>query len=337
MRVNRVLGAVVAGCALISFWASAMAGDALRMNQIQVVGTHNSYHVKPPAKLLEAQTEITSEAAGFGYSHAPLDVQLDRGVRSLEIDVHADPSGTRVFHVPVVDEGSTCARLVDCLEVVRGWSEKHPSHVPILILVETKEKEFPLVREPDFDAAALDQMDKEIRSVLEPGRLLTPDAVRKEAPTLSEAVTTKGWPTLKESRGKVMLVLHARGRIAETYTKDRPSLESRAMFLESQPDKPYAAVFIRNNPAEKGIQDLLQRGYIVRTRADANLFGSSRDNEQRRDVALASGAQVLSTDFPAGEAAPGTGYEVRLPEGYPARCNPVLAPGACDNAALEAP
>lgn len=337
MNTRGFLLVTACACAVVSAWAEDASVEQLRMNQLQVVGTHNSYHVKPGAELLTAESKVTDEASGFGYTHAPLDVQLDRGVRSLELDVHADRTGTKVFHVPVVDTGTTCSLFVDCLRNVRAWSEKHPQHTPVLILVETKEKDIPLLPEPLFDAEALDQMDKEIRSVLEPGHLLVPDAVRKDLPTLSEAVQTKGWPTLKESRGKFMLVLHARGRIAQTYTQDHPSLEGRAMFMESQPGKPYAAVFIRNNPDDGGISELLHQGYIVRTRADADIMASGNEHAARRDIAFASGAQVVSTDYPAGEADPKTGYDVRLPGGMPVRCNPITAPGALLNAQLETP
>jgi hypothetical protein len=32
--------------------------------------------------------------------HLPLDVQLENGVRSLEIDIHNTPNGWEVMHVP---------------------------------------------------------------------------------------------------------------------------------------------------------------------------------------------------------------------------------------------
>ena len=50
----------------------------LRVNQMQVLGTHNSYHLRPPRQLLP------NEPAD--YEHPALDVQLAEGIRSLEID-----------------------------------------------------------------------------------------------------------------------------------------------------------------------------------------------------------------------------------------------------------
>jgi calcium-dependent phosphoinositide phospholipase C len=55
------------------------------------------------------------------------------------------------------------------------------------------------------------------------------------------------------------------------------------------------------------------------------------------DAALRSGAHVVSTDFPeAGMSARyGSDYVARLPDGGPARCNPVNAGRNCRTSRLE--
>ena len=308
--------------------------QGLRMNQMQVIGTHNSYHVRPKEPLFSQVKAVYPDAVGWDYTHAPLDVQLERGVRSFELDVYHDPAGTKVLHVPQFDTGSTCRTLVEGLETVRAWSEKNPTHVPVIILVELKDEPVSQTRVPilPFDEAALDQLDREIRSVFDSEHLLSPDDVRQDAATLSEAIRTIGWPLLDAVRGKVMLVLHARGLHAERYTDGRPSLEGRAMFLESQEGKPYASVFIRNNPHDQSIGRLVKEGgYIVRTRADSGLGQGIRGDTTRRDAALASGAHIVSTDFPAGEAHPDSGYIVTLPGSVPARPNPINGPANGNN------
>ena len=101
----------------------------LRMNHVRVRGTHNSYHLKPDNILPDWQ-----------YEHLPLDQQLEtQHVRQFELDVHFKDDGFHVYHLPGVDAGSTCDRFVDCLAVLRGWSESHPGHVPIIVLVEPKD------------------------------------------------------------------------------------------------------------------------------------------------------------------------------------------------------
>ena len=50
-------------------------------------------------------------------------------------------------------------------------------------------------------------------------------------------------------------------------------------------------------------------------------------------TALASGAQLVSTDFPARVA--GYDYVVHIPNGTPSRCNPVLPVVGCTSQRVE--
>ena len=137
----------------------AAPDDAVHMNQVQVVGTHNSYHLEPlPSvrSLIAATGERQAEA--LDYSHPPLAEQFSRqGVRQIELDVFHDPDGGRyadpaarriirgmgrdpcpdpdpdgthrhagmkVLHVPDVDYRTTTPSLVDALKQVRSWSQR---------------------------------------------------------------------------------------------------------------------------------------------------------------------------------------------------------------------
>ncbi len=305
--------------------------DTLRMNQIQVIGTHNSYHQRPPEERLKMVIAITKEARGWDYSHAPLDVQLDRGVRSFEIDLHDLEGVWQVFHVPGFDEGTSCRIFTDCLETVRAWSEAHPRHVPIVILLEIKEDMARMdhrIKMPD--AAAMDRMDADIRSVFSEEQLLSPDDVRGDHDTLEEAVLSDGWPTLADARGKVLFELHSRGEPRDLYLAGRPSAEGRAIFPRSKPGDPDAAFMVRDNPQSKDTPELVRRGYVVRTRADSGL-GRDRSLEamvNRRDAGMAGGAQYVHTDFPPGEAHPEHGYVLLFPGKEVMRVNPVNGPAA---------
>jgi calcium-dependent phosphoinositide phospholipase C len=325
---------ILIATAFILMMPATAAGP--RLNQIQIIGTHNSYHVKPEEPFYSQIKAAYPDAITWDYSHAPLDKQLDRGVRSFELDVYHHPDGTRVLHVPRFDPGTTCERFVECLEVVRGWSQGHPRHVPVILLVELKDEEVPLLQESilPFDEKALDQLDAEIRGVFNADELLEPDDVRGDAPSLSDAVRSHGWPAIDDVRGQVMFVLHARGIHAERYTAKSPSLEGRAMFLESQEGQPYAAFFIRNDPRDENIAKLLEQGYLVRTRADSGLKQGAEGDPRRRDAAFVSGAQVIHTDFPPGEAHADTGYVVSFESGA-ARCNPVTSGADCHDVSEE--
>jgi hypothetical protein len=294
--------------------------DAVKLNQLQVIGTHNSYHVRLPVQ--PGSKPPRREVAEWNYSHAPLDVQLDRGVRSFELDLHYKDGTFAVFHVPLADEGSTCPLLTDALTTVRKWSDAHPEHVPISFLFELK-AEGPLLdrRIKEVDAAGLDKLDEVLCAAFPAERRITPDDVRGEAGTLREAVQQGHWPTLQRSRGRVFFILHDEGKKRDLYVRDHSSLRGRAMFVRSDELRDDAATLVMDNPRDPRIPSLVEAGYYIRTRADSSLRADSRE---RRDAALASGAQILSTDYPAGEPQADTGYTVELPA--PARVNPVNGP-----------
>lgn len=99
------------------------------------------------------------------------------------------------------------------------------------------------------------------------------------------------------------------------------------MFLNSEPGRPDAATIIRDNPSAPDLEDLVRKGYWVRS--------TGHGGEARRDTALARGAHIVSTDYPPGSPHPETGFMVALPGGVAARCNPISAPPDCDEKSLE--
>ncbi|MBE0700348.1 MAG: hypothetical protein IH571_01550, partial [Acholeplasmataceae bacterium] len=61
----------------------------------------------------------------------------------------------------------------------------------------------------------------------------------------------------------------------------------------TQIERPYASFVVHNDPQIEVISNLVNQNYIVRTRIDANLIY----DEQNYNDAIASGAQILSSDF----------------------------------------
>jgi hypothetical protein len=362
---DRTLRAAAVCLAVAGAWAQA-PGEAVRMNQIQVIGSHNSYHagIAPSETLLWKKSD-PDKLRHLEYRHAPLDEQLSSGVRQIELDIFADsrggryahPAGPRlvmqaglpqdppydpkgvmlrpgfkVMHVPDVDYRSTCPTLVACLETVRDWSRRYPGHLPVFIIIETKQtpekSEMPITVPEKFTGKMLDAVDAEIRSVFRPEELIVPDDVRGGRRTLEEAVRKDGWPTLARARGKVVFLMD-RKEVGPAYRRGHPSLRGRVLFTNGDPGRPEAAFIERNDGSREEIAALVRRGYLVRTRTDADTEEARSNATARRDAALASGAQLLSTDYPPAEPASWTGYQVAFPEGGVARCNPVLVPPAC--------
>lgn len=343
----------------------------VRLNQIQVLGTHNSYHLPPGQQLMAAIASYSKDLAeSIDYRHLPLDQQLGaQGIRQLELDVFADPlgglfakpagrmllgggvspipelmqPGFKVLHIQDIDFESSCWTFVACLQIVKSWSDANPSHLPVAVLVEVIDDAIPdpfslgFVTPWKVGAAEMDALDAEIRSVFPAKQLITPDDVRGGRPTLDEAVRNAGWPALSASRGRVMFALVNEGGKRQLYIAGHPALEGRVMFTSSQPGDPDAA-FIKLDDAlreEQRIRELVSAGYLVRTRADADTIEARKGDTRPRDAAMASGAQFVSTDYPLANAAFGTGYAVSLGNGGPARCNPVNAPPGCLDAELE--
>ncbi|WP_435021898.1 Ca2+-dependent phosphoinositide-specific phospholipase C [Tundrisphaera sp. TA3] len=359
VRFGTALAALALGVAPAS---PAPAADEVRLNQIQVVGSHNSYHIAPYPTVVNLMIpRFRPQAKALDYTHPPLAEQLSRaGVRQIELDIYPDPEGGRyadpparkvlktfgrdagpdpdidgvlrrpgwkILHIPEFDFLSTTPTFVAALEQVRDWSKAHPDHVPILVLVEVKDWAI-LQATPPIGRAELDTIDAAIYSVFPREGLLLPDDVRGDSATLPEAIRSRGWPRLSECRGKVYFALDNEGSIRDDYLADHPALQGRAMFANVAPDHPAAAWMKRNDAIAEfdEIRSLVAAGFLVRTRTDIDTAEARRNDPTRRDKALASGAQFLSSDFfePRPDISP---YAVRFPNHAVARPNPVSGAG----------
>lgn len=288
--------------------------DNLKINELQVLGTHNSYAKPIDPRILEYGDSILSGAMngylssmpenerkvyteyhpnrmsmkdGLNYNHPPFDVQLDAGLRSLEIDVYVDnegnkfinPAGYRFFeekgvkdlapyskedldkpgfkvlHVADFDVRTHYTTLEKALLSLKAWSDKNPNHIPLYIMIEAKDKGMPIFPNSatieKFDEKAFDQLDAELVRILGRNKIITPDDVRGNYKTLREAVLAKNWPTLGESRGKFvfMLLPSAAGlKLGDpSYVASSPTLENRVMFVQSKPTDDYAAFLLLDN------------------------------------------------------------------------------------------
>jgi hypothetical protein len=296
--------------------------DTLHMNHLQLEATHNSYHLKSPGG-----------ASDWNYQHAPIETQLsEQGVRGLELDTHYNEACGRyeVYHLPRFDEGTTCRVFTECLQKVRTWSDAHPSHHPLFIHLEPKDGVDASNAEQRFTA-----MENEILTVFPRELVITPDEVRGSAPTLRDAVTTTGWPTLGKARGRVLFYIDRSDSYRDLYAHGKKDLNGRLMFTDAGDTDPFAAVLVRNGALDDKarITALVKQGFIVRTFADKSISASLAGDSSQLTAALEGGAQILSTDFPA--KIPETSYFVEIPSGTPSRCNPITAPTECTNDALE--
>ncbi|OJU17989.1 MULTISPECIES: Ca2+-dependent phosphoinositide-specific phospholipase C [unclassified Sphingomonas] len=343
------------------------AAPPVAMNDVQVVGSHNSFKARIPAAVMARLRAIEPKLAdGLDYYHLPLSQQLDAGVRQVELDIFADPAGGRYadpkgeqwareageatgfdraamlrpgfksFHIPDLDYLSTCVTLVRCLTEIDRWSRAHPDHLPIMITINAADtpSHRPGITDPlPLDnKELLDALDAEIRSVLPGKRLITPDDVRGKAMTLRDAVRAKGWPSLAAARGRIYILFDVRDAVSDAYRAGHPSLAGRAMFGWYPDDQPESAVQIVQDPLVDGakIRRWVAEGLIVRTRTDANTVEARTHDLSKAKAAMASGAQAVSTDYYPGAPDPlRQRFVVTLPDAAMARCSPVRVPGGC--------
>lgn len=288
--------------------------DTLRLNHIQVEGTHNSYHIEPPTPLDDSHR----------YTMPTLGEQLaEHGVRAFELDIHWDNrlEGFRVYHLPGIDPLSVCDAFTDCMRDLRGWSDENPGHSPLFVFIEPKD---------DLDIAnpirgRLGDLETEILSVWPRRRILTPDEVQGDHASLAEALRVDGWPTLGEVRNRVVFLLLDSGRHRDDYTEGGTTLAGRLMFGDFDFGHPLAAL-----SSESPSADALAGGVILRVRAGDVPEGITTEEIE---AAVATGGHLVVTDFPG----PVDGLEVHMaiPGGSPSGCNPVTAPVDCAASDVE--
>lgn len=153
--------------------------------------------------------------------------------------------------------------------------------------------------------------------------------MRGGGPTLRDAVTARGWPTVDAVRGKVVFLLDNEGAICREYLQASEVLAGRLLFVSVPRTHPAAAWMKRNDPIGSfdEIQSLVKDGFLVRTRADAGTVEARANDPMRRDKAFASGAQLVSTDYPEPDLR-FSEYAVRFEPRVVVRANPVSGPAA---------
>lgn len=386
--------------ALASTASAALAapGDDLKLNQIQVVGTHNSYSqpadprvfavmkpliqptldgmmkMMPPAMAARFQDEHPNPLgadlqAGLEYVHPPVEMQLRAGLRSLEFDLNVDHEGGRfsdplayrllrekgakdlaplysdalkepglkTLHAADIDFRSSCPTFRLCLQQMRSWSDANPGHSPVFVLLEPKFNSLAgfapgATKLIPFDAKAFAEMDASIGEIIGRERIVTPDDLRGRHETLEKAALAGAWPTVGKSRGKFVFLMIVPGMnlaAFKPYLDGHPNLEGRLAFVQGEPGMAHAAFVMVDNALTRGaeIQDLVKSGRLVRSRSDIDTFEARQNDVKRRDATLASGAQIVSTDYPWAPNIFGNDYAVKPFEGG-FRCNPT-AGGAC--------
>ena len=340
--------------------------QALKLNHVQFIGSHNSYKMAMPEALMNQIKEANTDLAeSLDYSHPDIWKQLNTGLRLLELDVYYDPEGGRfsspmgkamiedenwdtgfdqpgfkVFHVQDIDFLSHHALFKDYLLDLKNWSNLHPNHLPVFITVNAKDANFPgrgFAEALAFDTAAFNALDKEISDHLGLEKLITPQNIKGEFSDLRSAVIESGWPDLSEVREKFIFILdEGEPKLTEYLSKDE-SGNGGLLFVTVPESHPMSAIHIINDPVQNydQIRDLVGKGFIVRTRADAGTLEARANITTRREQAFSSGAQLISTDYFVPDQRWEGGYQVQFADGEYFRINPLFSQEMASNESLE--
>jgi hypothetical protein len=282
------------------------------LNALRLVATHNSYHRRPDAlRSFFLGLGAPGEPEKLAYSHRTLWEQLESGVRSFELDVRLRGERFEICHVPLVDDRTASPGLAGAFEELALWSERSPGHLPLFVLLELKndwEALDPKLK--PFDRLSLARLDALAREELD-GILYAPDELRGAYASPLEAVREHGWPPISALLGRVIVIIHENARYRDEYLAAYgPALKGGAFFTcapkeATAGEYPGDGLFaILNDPGDTRIAEAQAAGLMVRTRADAD----ARANPLQAAAALASGAQIVSTDYPPGGPAHASGY-----------------------------
>jgi hypothetical protein len=373
------LAAVLAALAGLSATpAFSESRQPVRLNELQFIGTHNSYHIAPDQAVFDVMkatgyresakwTGAKLEAA-LSFSHPSITAQLEMGLRVFEFDIHDDPDGGRfaspgflkalppdvvaqldpvdpdgellapgfkVFHSVDTDVRSRCLRLTGCLKELRLWSLANPGHMPIFIQIETKEGSRPPIADayvpaPDapFDRDSWLRLHEEIRAVFPEDALFTPADLQGAYPSVNAAVRAEGWPVAQKLAGKFIFLLLDDPEPQDAYAALIDAGVAPLLFVARHENDPHTAWLMRPKPDRRRIRPLVEAGFLVYTRADANSAEARRSDYTAAEEALASGAQLISTDYPTPNPAVGP-YAVSFRGKY-VRCNVILRRDGCN-------
>tara|TARA_R110002020_G_scaffold85914_5_gene211772 strand:- start:13667 stop:14755 length:1089 start_codon:yes stop_codon:yes gene_type:complete len=326
-----------------------------RINQLQVIGSHNSYKkaIAPQLFKFLEKKDTTGGIYSLQYEHIPIIDQLNMGLRNLELDAYADEKGGRfakpkglewvreqpvydpegkmnltgfkMLHVLDIDFRSDYYLLAECLADLRKWSDAHSNHETIFITLEPKDGDsngFGTTPEP-FTNEIFTALDSTLLRNLGRDHIIIPEDVKGDYSTLEEAVLHNNWPTLKQGRGKFLFILDAKEEKRYIYSEGHPSLNGRVMFINAEAGSPEAAAMIINDPENKNIPELVNKGYIIRTRADANTTEARNNDYSNFEAAKSSGAQIITTDYYLPSKLFKSSYHVSFDDGGFVRENPL--------------
>ncbi len=292
---------------LANFDIEKAFSEGVKLNEIAVMGTHNSYQLLGtlPKRGLMKTLEIFSFGVVENKAVFEMDTfteQLEYGIRNLEIDIETvDNEGDTSFivtHSAIIDNVSSAYNFAKGLEEIAMWSDNNPGHLPIYLLIEPKDGVPSINNMKNFSLEYALEFDKVLRQVLG-DRLLTPAQAMGEYESFEEMRKSDDWPALTQVAGKIIVLMHPCS-VTQEYIDTDTSIKTQAMFPMlrfGDIDKTYASFILDNDPvsaAENNKKTVDENNLMVRTRADDYPDFS----DERYNFADNCGSHIITTDYP---------------------------------------
>ncbi|MFM9423057.1 MAG: hypothetical protein RIR06_1518 [Bacteroidota bacterium] len=271
----------------------------------------------------------------INYGHATLEDQLSlHQIRGLEFDVYADPKGKafrkrqigffargvkkkckepllsqpglKILHIKDIDFETHVFTFEQALLQLRSWSVNHPNHFPIYVNIELKEdgpgnssralQRLGFKKAPLFDSVAWSELNATIAHTLA-DRIVTPLDMQGDYADLRQRIDSLNWPKLQDVRGKFIFIVEGFNQDLRDIYWSNPT--DFPVFGYGEEQNRNCVFLLRNDPMhnETAIQDLVRRGYVVRTRTDAGTWEARRNDSSRKFAAFQGMAQIVSTDY----------------------------------------
>ena len=326
-------------CSLIAPFVSqeSLNLDSLRLNDIRIIASHNSYKKLPHQKVLKFLSRFQNKLGEqnnpqyIDYGHASFIKQFsDYNVRGVELDVNYDPKGGhykrrrvnlfifgqkqrintasmkapgfKLLHISDVDFETNYYTLIDGLKDIKKWSDSHPDHIPIFINIEAKGShpadQSKTLRFLGFKKCI--PFDSVAYSLLEDEILSVFDPEDIFTP-----LNFKGpFESIHDKINKEgwPYLSECLGKVIfileGNNQKIYKNFQYPLMFYYGEEHDSNTAFLLRNNPL--GNEKEISNStnrFIVRTRSDAGTIESRNNDFTRLKSALKSNAQIISTDY----------------------------------------
>lgn len=282
--------------------------DGVKLNEIAILGTHNSYQTlatKETRLLMNIIDTITFKKLGldtFDFEMDTLTEQLEMGIRNVEIDIETlekqEKIEFKVTHNTIVDNASSAYDFKKAMEEIKLWSDNNPGHIPVIIIIEPKGFVIEVNGMKKFSLDYAKELEKVLADTLGDS-LLTPADMLREYSSFKEMRENDGWLTLKEAQGKIIVLLHDCD-VTESYIALDESIKTQKMFPMLRYDdrnESYTSFILENDTwkaLEHNKESIDECNLIVRTRADKYPNFST----ERYELTDTCGSQIITTDFP---------------------------------------